>query len=281
MIKKSFIRGVFGEPFIGKKRRIRLYKEIAVSLSSKYQVDYVTYVFGEDNEKRLNDMGIKTTLIDKKNWVWDRKTELYRHKLEFYKIGMEEFDEIVYLDWDVLQTKPLPVDYWENLHKKEKIQGNSYWKRPLSCYWKRNGAHQLLINAGILSLRDKDLSKLFIKKWEEMKIGNLLKTDQEKKFWQRWKVNDEVIIQYVIDHEYCLVGKDKKTYMGEWLNRFEPDDSVLINKRAFKKEINDRTCFKHFTVHYGAYRYACQVINNAVVDQLSQKKHNDSIVMKK
>ena len=98
MPKRSFIRGVFGDLFDKDNKPNVLAQEIQLNLSNKHQIDYVTYVFGENNDKYLKDLGIKTKLLDKKNWVWDKDTELFRHKLELYKIGMEEFDEIVIND---------------------------------------------------------------------------------------------------------------------------------------------------------------------------------------
>jgi hypothetical protein len=215
MGKRSFVRGVFGDT-INFGSRTRLSCEIELVLSNKYQIDYVVYVFGEDNEKYLQDIGLKTRLIDKRNWVWERSTELFRHKLEFYKMGMEEFEEIVYLDWDVLQARPLPLNYWENLHKKEVIQGNLYWKRGVQSYWKKlSGTQGLLINAGILPLRDKTFPNLLIKTWDEMNNGISLKNNTEIEFWQRWKYNDEVVMQYVIDNKYNLCEKDMPSFIDE------------------------------------------------------------------
>ena len=250
MPKRSFIRGVWGDLFNPDKTPTVLHQEIKLNIENKYQVPCTTYVFGQNNEKHINDLGIKTKLLDKRNWVWDKTTELFRHKLELYKIGMEEFDEIVYLDWDVLQLQPLLTDYWENLYKKEKIQGHIHRRRRGTCPWRKfNFWKNRLINAGILILRDKDLPNLFVKTWNEIDNDKFMKMNEDKSFW---RFNDEIIIQYVLDHQYGLVekNKDKRFVANEWIKRFEPEDSLLSSFRALDKDADNRTCFNHLCGNY-------------------------------
>ena len=91
-----------------------------------------------------------------------------------------------------------------------------------------------MINAGILPLRDKDLPNLFVKTWNEIGNDGFMKMNGDKSFW---RFNDEIIIQYVIDHIYGFVerNKDKRFLADNWLKRFEPEDSVLSSFRGYKK----------------------------------------------
>jgi len=120
-----------------------------------------------------------------------------------------------------------------------------------------------LINAGILPLRDKDLPKMFIRTWNEIDDDKFMKLNNDKSFW---RYNDEIIIQYVIDHEYNFIDKkqDKRFLQKEWLNRFEPDDSVLVSFRGWKRlknDINDRVCFKHITGNIKRFKKEHEKIN--------------------
>ena len=121
-MKSSFIRGLWGIYDNTKKcfeRRKKIDNDIKIVLSNPYTKDFMTYVFGEDNYKYLVDKGLKCKLIDKKPIVWDMEKEQFRHKLEIFKCGMEDFDEIVFLDWDCLPVKEINKNFWETLRNKK------------------------------------------------------------------------------------------------------------------------------------------------------------------
>jgi len=262
MPKRSFIHGVFGDLFNPDGTLTVLNKEIKLNLSNKYQVDYIAYVFGIENEKYLKDLGVKTKLLDIKKWGWDKETELFRHKLEFYKAGMEDFDEIVYLDWDVLQLKPLTSNYWENLYKKEKIQGHIHRRRQGTCPWRKYKFWKnRLINAGILALRDNNLPNLFIQTWNKIDSDEFLTIKNDRKFWT---FNDEIIIQYVIDHIYGFVDKiqGKRFFAEQWLKKFELEDSILGSFRGLKDDIGDNVVFNHLSGDFKRLQKKHQEINN-------------------
>ena len=170
-IKRFFVRCVFGDIVDEAGKLTRLGREIQGNVLNQYQVDYVVYVFGDWNEECLRFNGIKTKLVDKKNIVWKMDDEMFRHKLEVMKMAIEDFDEVVFLDWDCVQLKDIGFNFWEDFYKKEKIQANLAWKAilhskiPPPCPWRKKHTG-LLMNGGFLYLRDKKLSHAFIKAWE-------------------------------------------------------------------------------------------------------------------
>lgn len=103
-------------------RRFKIDEDIKKCLEQKFIEPFVVYTFGEKNHKQLLSMGIKSILIHKEPYKYNPVRGLYKHKLDAHQYMMEDFDEIVFLDWDTYLIKPLPVDFWERLNKKESFQ---------------------------------------------------------------------------------------------------------------------------------------------------------------
>ena len=76
-------------------------------------------VYGEENFKRLSDMGFLCFLIEKKNSVLPPERTLL-HKLLAWEFGMGIFDNAICLDIDCHQVSELPNDFW-SIHEKKSI----------------------------------------------------------------------------------------------------------------------------------------------------------------
>lgn len=139
--KRAFIRalwGVYGDERKYYKRRPKQDNDIEMVKLNQNAQPHVTYVFGEDNYKYLIDKGLDCRLVDKRPIVWDMDEEQFRHKLEVLHQGMLEFDEIIFLDWDCTECRPLPDDFWDKLAEKAPIQAvlRQYHKR--KAYWRKS-----------------------------------------------------------------------------------------------------------------------------------------------
>jgi len=103
-------------------RRFKINNDIQKCMQQKFIEPFIVYTFGEKNQKQLIEMGIKSILIHKEPYKYNPIKGLYKHKLEAHKYMMEDFDEVVFLDWDTYLDKPLPSNFWEQLNKKEIFQ---------------------------------------------------------------------------------------------------------------------------------------------------------------
>lgn len=222
--KQSFIRCVFGV------LNPRLLKEIKVTILNKFQIPYIVYVFGEENEKILKDMKLKTVLLDKNNHPWknEKYNCLMRPKLEAIKVGMQDNDTIVFLDWDCVQVNNVPMNIWDKMNSRGEIQACLQKTKRLECKWRRGQQH-IHINTGYLYLNNKTLPQQFIDAWD----ANLT-----------WHIrgNDEVPIMYVIDYNAGhIIGA------SEWEQKYESEHcllpyesrNILDSKMQLKKKIVD------------------------------------------
>lgn len=231
MKKQGFIRtlwGVFDKDQRHYRHRGKISNDIRLASHNKYQLPYTTFVFGEDNYKQLIDNGFDNCeLIDKQPIVWDMNKQQYRHKLEALKLGMQKFDEIVYLDIDTMPIKPLPSNFWESLGKKQPIQAILRMYHRKKCFWRKEDQRKTPC-AAFIYIGDKSIPDKLIKTWEDM----------GQSFYE-----ETALMKYMDDS----VGGWKGTEF--YWNNFEPDFFNLecntgYSDRSLLKTKN--ICFEHF-----------------------------------
>jgi hypothetical protein len=169
-MRNSFIHGLWGI-YSNKShwwaRLAKCDRDAKLYLMNPYSPKNSVYIFGEDNYKRMVDLGFNCKLIDKRPIVWDMEKEQYRHKIEIWKAGLEEFDSIVFLDWDTVPLKPIPDDFWEIIGQGEPVKAAIYIyhrrmvKRPPSD-------NRKVSSASFTYIRGKEHVDGIIKTWEEM-----------------------------------------------------------------------------------------------------------------
>lgn len=93
-----------------------LWKEIPFSPEWNETV----YVWGEENEKRLSEMGYDTRLVNSGITKFEYSTiyDHFAHKLDTFILAEEEWGEFLFLDWDVKITKEIDDRFWELVRKK-------------------------------------------------------------------------------------------------------------------------------------------------------------------
>lgn len=216
-MKKGFARGLWGNsPKIKEDIDIAIQKDISRGL------EFICYTFGEENHNLLLRKNIKSVLVEKRPNIYHERKHTWRYKLDIYKFAMQELDEMVYLDWDCNLVSDLSKNFWEDLSKKESIQGCLYrWKRAV-CAWRKERRDQsYIINNGFLYMRDKSIPQKIIDEWDKRKTRN-----------------DEEITSFYIDG---MIG----WWKGEayWMEHFEPECCQLLLAPVFKKP---NAIFNHF-----------------------------------
>ena len=131
-----------------------------------YEPPIVVYVFGQDNYRNAIDMGFKDVrIIDPRPTVWDMKKHPFRHKIEIWHRALQDFDEIVFLDWDCLPVSKIPENFWETMSNGPNMQGTLYCYYKRKCFW-RKVAQRTVIAATFLYLRGNKIGKELIELWE-------------------------------------------------------------------------------------------------------------------
>ena len=119
----KFIRTLWGDP-----------KYFAKEIPKKPLFDEVVYVWGNDANDFLVKLGYDTILVSEDNpYLTDYRTStygVYILKLEALKLGIEQFGEVIFMDWDVKNVKPIDEQFYKDLEGKEllilKYEFNEY-----------------------------------------------------------------------------------------------------------------------------------------------------------
>jgi len=221
--KHMIIRGLWGE-IDGWKAK----SDIVNAKRRDGDLDFVCYTFGEKNHNNLLEAGVNSVLLDTRPHVYPFH---FRHKLDIYKAAMEEYDEIVFFDWDcnLKEGKSFDSDaFWKSVRSKDVVQCTLYrWKRAV-CQWRDKRHDQsYIMNSSFFYMRDKSLPATLTSKYDTL----------PNKKW--WRGNDETVTSYCIDE---LMGGWK----GEdyWMEHFESELYYQGCNPVFKKKPN--AMFNHF-----------------------------------
>jgi len=179
-MKRSFVRTLWGDLLpkwkkmtsadkkklhIYKVRRMKMEHDIDRALKLPHQVDFVTYVFGESNYKKIVKLGLKAVLVDKNPVLYER--DYYKHKLDALYAAMQDFDEIVYLDWDTKPKKHVDDGIWEELNKKASFQASLWaYKTPKINHREKKIDNRFSPAGGFVYIRDKAIPKRLLELWE-------------------------------------------------------------------------------------------------------------------
>ena len=210
------------------RTRSRVNKDIQnISISQNNCEPFFTYVFGESNFYYLKDVGIKNIQLASKESYFFKKAGNYINKILGMKAGLSDFDEIVFLDWDTVQTKPLPSNFWESFKDKECVQAPIYKCKRTVISWRTIGRfkNKYVSSGSFVYMRDKKIPD---------KLIEMINKD-EKILSHRW--SDETFIsKYTDDISGGWEGVDK------YFKFFEPQ-WCLLEHSVFKDKKD--ACFSH------------------------------------
>ena len=161
---------------------------------------FSVYVLGTDNQRRLQKMGISSIVVDKRPMLFDRNN-LYRNRMALWAAAMQDFDRVVFLDWDCFPTCRIPANFWELLESKSEIQSPlTAYKYP-RCSWRGASSDaRLLPNGGWVYVRNRSIPKGILDHWNRFE-GEAL---------------GEKVIAHWMDKQYGWRGRE------DYYQRFEP-----------------------------------------------------------
>ena len=123
-----FIRAFWGDINCCDGRAI---KEIThVAKTSK--LNDLVYVWGDDNYNFVTLLGLEAIKVSSNSTVYgsdylDDCRTFFNHKLKAIKLGVIEFGEVVFLDWDCHQIKEIDEDFYTLLrYQNNKVQFPMY-----------------------------------------------------------------------------------------------------------------------------------------------------------
>lgn len=78
----------------------------------------IVYVWGEDNEKFFKERGYETRLVTIQDPCKIDHTNYLIRKLIALDLALQEFDEVIFLDWDCYILRELDDNFYEYLNSK-------------------------------------------------------------------------------------------------------------------------------------------------------------------
>jgi len=171
-MSSTFVHGLWGETAGSENPTLtlpRTLKAIRHAVAAEHQPEpLVVYCYGEDNREFLREHGIEPLLCSpdpihnflpgvsnrncqskgRLNWGLN----FWRHKLDCIQRALDNHDEVVWLDWDVRQLRPLD-DFWSTLREGPPIQAAlRAYKRP-QCGWRARGQRTFVPHGAFIYCR--------------------------------------------------------------------------------------------------------------------------------
>ena len=82
-------------------------------------LDEIVYVWGEDNQKFISDKGFEIRSVSDDLYPYFNTYHTrFGRKLVALKLALEEFDEVIMLDWDCYLLRPLDKTFFDYLKSK-------------------------------------------------------------------------------------------------------------------------------------------------------------------
>jgi len=250
-MKRALVRILYGEPNNPKhdfnNSRSQVDKDILNCLANEKSSEFVAYCFGKYNYDFLKQAGCKKIVLASDNpWIDGEVPFSFMNKIHGFKYAMEDYDEVVFLDWDTSQVRGLPTDFWEVLGKKEVVQAPlvMYPTKKAILPWRRfrpDKANRIVSNSSFLYMRDKSIPCKLLKMKEDLDLNKNIYTYGKLKDYninatKQW--NDEVYLSRYMD-DICG-GWD-----GVWkyFYLFEPKWSKA--RWSCFKNTKSEICFNH------------------------------------
>lgn len=139
MAQGQFVHFLFGSAEFRKRNKSTFHtkavNDIRKHIERPHQVDAVTFCFGRENEAIARDLGLNAYLCCEESTLYP-VDDFWRNKLAMLIMAWDYFRcPLQYVDFDVVQRKPLPDDFWERTAKKDTLQAVcEQYRRPISKF---------------------------------------------------------------------------------------------------------------------------------------------------
>lgn len=201
----KFIRALWGDISHHNYRH-----KFEIERASRHPLNEIVFVWGEDNEIFLNKLGYETIKISNEQFEYGEKyfeqsDTFFVHKLMAIKYGLEDYGEIIFLDWDTIQQKDIDDNFFDLLKCK-----NVEFQIPLYTF-------------------PQNYIKKVLDEWKDI-------DDIDKKYlFKHDKVLD--LYNYKWNEERCVVNTSF-VYCNSvsWINKI-----ISINNSECKEIISDET----------------------------------------
>lgn len=176
VMRRAFVSGLWGDQHV--QRRSKVKRDIANMLKREFQPEpRIAYCYGQENFDYLTRLGLSTRLADDspvKDFLQSGNrspnesgnvnfgVSMWRHKLEILDLALQEFDEVIWLDWDCWLHAPLPPEFWEHLNNGARLQASLRMYRRRQCRW-RNSDPRKVPSAAWIYLRCRELSSQLLR----------------------------------------------------------------------------------------------------------------------
>lgn len=232
-MKRALVRVLYGEPYNPSQdyrgARANLNKDID-NIIKNNEENYFSYVLGESNYKYLKDKGLKNVvLVTKDPYPLARGPGFFLNKVVAWECAMKDFDEVVFLDWDTIQTKSLPNNFWDEFYKKREIQSPLYKCRRSTSFWRKDFTrkdNKRGVSGCFVYMRDKNIPDKLLAIESDPLVKN-----------SPGMPSDETYINRYIDQISEWGG------MYKYFDLFEPPWCIVEHTIFLEDKIN--ACFKH------------------------------------
>jgi hypothetical protein len=208
-------------------RRQKIHRNMKSFCLQPYSKDATIYVFGKENYEVVLKSGLKAVLVHDDPYKYHPVKGIYLHKLDAYRQVMDDFDEVVLLDFDMLQTAPIPADFWEELNKRGPLQASIHrYRHPRIEGRIPKSANALTPAGAFVYIRGKEIAERL---WERNQSGD-----------NKWSC--EPAMAYVTD-ELSDGWKDIDHYWENYEPQFYTSKSNPYKSDVVKYP--KRNCFMH------------------------------------
>ncbi len=179
--KVAFVSGLWGDEIV--RRVPKVLDDIHTMLKRPIQPEpRVAYCYGRQHFDFVKNLGLETRLaseapLEKFSEAEERNpndrgnvnygVSMWRHKLEIMHLAAQEFDALVWLDWDSWLHYPLPADFWERLAQGAEIQASLRQYKRRQCRWRSTDIRKVP-SAAWVYLRGSDITARMLELHTEM-----------------------------------------------------------------------------------------------------------------
>ena len=216
----KFIRAIWGE-------NDKIKNDVSCFLEKSVHFPFTIYCFGRENYNFIIEKGFKdVVLLSEENFLFHGVSEQYIHKIYVMKKALEHFDEVIFVDWDVILLKELPKNFWELFHEGEDIKAPLYYYEIHLRGRKRKKNKKLpegykdpvsLPSAAFVYLRNYYNGKRLYEIYEEFKYKEEFKNDLDEEKILRFFIEEKM--NGWKDHEFYLNNFSLPIYVkyDRWL----------------------------------------------------------------